>query len=520
MEKHGVLRYFLDRKYEIAFFSALAVFLLNCARYSAGLNLWGDEAFYMGLASSSFGDIMKNITNHSPVYPFFLKLVISVAGASFKSEVIVRMVHAVIFAGGLCFGYASLKAVFGRGWMPVLAALYAMLIPGYMFYATNIKMYSLTFLFSMWVIYAVLRLIIAEKGFSAKKNWDIPLAGFLLIISDYTGLLYYFMAAVFVLLKTGNKKSILPAAAVLSAPLVLVALLMGPGFFASIGVIMQLVTDWLQRSIHGKGGTFALASGLFFKAGRPFFELSDISFTFAVFPATQLIFDGIFLLAGTLYIIKEMREKSRYIAAALILASAFLWLATSITGSALTRVFLPSQFFMGAVIIHALFRFNIPRPLKYAGYVMITGFNIFLFLMPAYHLSSIIPYRQIAAAAVAEAKNYGTDKVLLSYNTLNSVSVYRYISNEEKGGGLKITFVGPDFTKNEAPRGKFIFLSFMGEDNKFVDKSRFISGGYSRRLMPVKNFVKLEDLPYNKFWKNHFQNNAMQEYACIVYDAE
>lgn len=520
MEKSLNKGVFDAHKYELVFFASLILFLLNCIKYAAGLNLWGDEAFFMNVSGLSCGEIMKNLTNHSPAYSLFLKMITFITGASYKAEIYIRVIHAVIFTGGLYFGYKTLNLLFGRGWFPALTLVFIMLIPGFTFYATNIKMYSLVFCFAMWLIYAALKYLNGDKNFSFAGNWDILLAGFLLILSDYVGLLYYFVVVAAVVIKIKNKEGFKPGILLFLIPLALVAIFMGPGCITSVGMMLKLPLYWLQNGLSHKSSHVISLIPLVFNAVRPFVELTDISYIHIIIPVMELFLFGIFLVTGSLFLIRGLRGREIGKPAILIIVIAFLWILTSFTSSAITRVFLPAQFFMGALIIYGLNKLKISLLLKSVFYVLLICFNLFLAINPVYHLSSMIPYNKIARDVLAAGEQYGIDSIVLSDNTLDVQAVKRYILQDEKGPSLMISGIGPDFTKAEVSRGRFLFLSFMGEDNKYVDADRLIGENPVRRVSLVKNYIELDKLPFNRFWKKKFTDGAMQKYACMLYIVE
>jgi hypothetical protein len=50
----------------------LALFLLITARYGAGLNLWGDEAYSLNVAAKSVAEILAADPFHLPTYYLIL----------------------------------------------------------------------------------------------------------------------------------------------------------------------------------------------------------------------------------------------------------------------------------------------------------------------------------------------------------------------------------------------------------------------------------------------------------------
>ncbi|MFN7677879.1 MAG: hypothetical protein ACK5QW_04695 [Cyanobacteriota bacterium] len=113
----------------------LALFLLICARYGA--------AVYLAL---------------HPVVAFFP------AG----DELPLRLIHAGMFIIGLLFCWRIAQSLLGRGWELWGIVLLTILLPNYIFYATNIRMYAPLFAASLAFLWTSFRLL--SPG-GDKRRW-------------------------------------------------------------------------------------------------------------------------------------------------------------------------------------------------------------------------------------------------------------------------------------------------------------------------------------------------------------
>jgi uncharacterized membrane protein len=118
----------------------LALFFLISARYGAALNLWGDEAYALNVAAKSLGEILAADPFHLPTY--YLPL---------------RLIHALIFSIGLGFCWRIARLLLGRGWALWGVMILTILLPNYIFYATNIRMFALLFAASMALLWTAFR---------------------------------------------------------------------------------------------------------------------------------------------------------------------------------------------------------------------------------------------------------------------------------------------------------------------------------------------------------------------------
>ena len=91
----------------------LALFLVISARYGAGLNLWGDEAYSLNVAAKSVGDILAADPFHLPTYYLLLQPIVGFFPPG--NELALRLIHALIFSIGLGFCWRIAWSLLGRG---------------------------------------------------------------------------------------------------------------------------------------------------------------------------------------------------------------------------------------------------------------------------------------------------------------------------------------------------------------------------------------------------------------------
>ena len=80
----------------------LALFLLIAAGYGAALNLWGDEAYALNVATKPVGEILAaDPPLHLPTYYLLLHPIVGFFPPG--NELPLRLIHALIFSIGLGF---------------------------------------------------------------------------------------------------------------------------------------------------------------------------------------------------------------------------------------------------------------------------------------------------------------------------------------------------------------------------------------------------------------------------------
>ena len=136
--------------------SLLALILLFTVRYGAALNLWGDEAYSLNVAAKSIGEILAADPFHLPTYYLLLHPIV---GFPPGNELALRLIHALIFSIGLGFCWRIGRSLLGRGWMLWGMMILTVLLPNYIFYATNIRMHALLFAASLAFLWTAFRLL-------------------------------------------------------------------------------------------------------------------------------------------------------------------------------------------------------------------------------------------------------------------------------------------------------------------------------------------------------------------------
>ncbi|HXC65171.1 MAG TPA: hypothetical protein VNZ67_12485, partial [bacterium] len=323
------------------------LFVILCWNTTKILNLWGDEAFSLELANASYRAVWLNADNHTPAHFVLLKAMASLVGDSYSQEALLRMLHVPFFLAGFYFGYRTVKRAFGSSALAALALLLAMLLPLFPYYATNLRMYGLVFLGSMWFIDAVAKFLSRDEAFSGHALSVLP-AGFLLLFSDYVGAILYLIGAGFVAVRNFQRRDN-KATLLLLLPPALLGALLAPVIVHNLVMVAQ----WPTKSTQDVSAGFHLGNILYNKF-RPLVDLADISFRDIRLPLLQLAIYGALLLAGTLAAARRLAQKRRS-ALPFLLAVSYAWLCTAAaTQTSPTRAYLFSQFFMAALILLGL----------------------------------------------------------------------------------------------------------------------------------------------------------------------
>jgi hypothetical protein len=234
---------------------------------------------------------------------------------------------------------------------------------------------------------------------------------------------------------------------------------------------------------------------------------------------------GLSILLLSLYIygfILILRKEPRKPAILWLLVISAIWLAAAPTGYSFTRIFLPSHFFIIAVIVRSLNFLNKPSRLIYW---FILGTLIALCLKeaitPTLRLYNLIPYQQIAEDALEIAQQQKSKTILLSGNSLNTLSIERYINDKIRGGEKdKITIIRLDGDNlqltEEHKTYPLIFISHIKENDKFIDV-KSLATQLNKEFEEIKGYVDLQNLPYNSLWKKRITDRANQHYAIETY---
>lgn len=516
--QHKMKAAFFNKENKIILAISLIFFLL-CLHYTSILNLWGDEASSLQLADMSIKEIWRTIDVHSPSYYLFLKLLNHFIMPTFVNETALRLIHAGIFLVGLYFCWKILKLLFdfetANNRLITEIMLFAISLPSYLFYATTIRMYALLFCFSMWYIYAVMKYLAQAETLSIKNNWDILISAIGLVWIDYAGLCYYFAGICFIWLKAPNKRDWKLWAFILS-PLVLLCCYLAPAIIPSLQrtLLWTHTTGMISRS---NDSIFVYLGKIIFNACKPFIELTAISFKNIYLPIMYSFLYGIFLVLGTYFFIKKfLLQKNWQIL--FVLCITYLWTFTAFLNLSLTRIFLPSQFFMVVLIVYGLLHLRLSQQFRVLVFATLILFNFYtaIFLTP--HFASAIPYHAIAENVIAAADQLKINNILMSGNSLNSTSVSRYISQLNRRD-LNPQKLDMWFSSRDIPRQKFLFLSYMDENKNFIDATQF-SEKFHRKVTMIHSYLRLDQLKFNSVWKNNILEKTKQQYAYVLYLVE
>jgi len=164
----------------------LAIFFLITARYGAALNLCGDEAYSLNVAAKSVAEILAADPFHLPTYYLILHPIVGFFPPG--NELPLRLIHALIFSSGLGFCWLIARSLLGRGWALWGVMILTILLPNYIFYATNIRMYALLFAASMAFLWTTFRLLTPGVDKGRAMAWHL-LTALLCALVDWPGLL-------------------------------------------------------------------------------------------------------------------------------------------------------------------------------------------------------------------------------------------------------------------------------------------------------------------------------------------
>jgi len=113
------------------------------------------------------------------------------------------------------------------------------------------------------------------------------------------------------------------------------------------------------------------------------------------------------------------------------------------------------------------------------------------------------------------AEKEKVDKIYFSGNSLNNLSIMRYIKNMEPQS-LNTSLIPPNYQPDFLQQGDFLFVSHMGEKNQFVSYKTF-QEDFGKKVINLKNYVPFATLPYNKLWKRQIRERGKQDYAVSIY---
>jgi hypothetical protein len=482
----------------------LALFFLIAARYGAALNLWGDEAYALNVAAKSVGEILAADPFHLPTYYLLLHPFVGFFPAG--NELPLRLIHALIFSIGLGFCWRIARLLLGRGWALWGVMILTILLPNYIFYATNIRMFALLFAASMAFLWTAFRLLTPGVPKRRAIAWHL-LAALLCALVDWPGLLLVGITWLALLLLRRrwllarswcNRRTV----AVLGGLAVTAALLLREPLW-------NLIVAWPSsaRAAAGGLGLGALAKTLFFSS-RPLLDL--------VYPPVDpLLLNGLLwlllLLAVGVAAVVLWRggdERQR-----LVLLLAFSWLVAAPFGLAVTRVFLPAQFFLLLSLALALQRLiqEQRRPLAlllWSCLIAVALANLQQASFPTLRLYSRIPFAAITRDAIAAAAgDRSLATIAVSRHTLNALSLERF-ARPQLAPSQQLRLLDGRPVCNSFPRGTFVYVQLMAEDGEDSDPRRICGEGVAVQVETLRAYVPFAELGYNRLWNGNLKDRG------------
>jgi hypothetical protein len=119
-----------------------------------------------------------------------------------QNDILLRLIHIVPFAVGLVFGVLTIARSFKDTRITFIATVLAIALPNYIFYATNLRMYSLLFMTEMAFVDAVSRVTSTNRSPSNRALLWIVISGMAVISIDYAGTIYYAAGVLFLAVRS------------------------------------------------------------------------------------------------------------------------------------------------------------------------------------------------------------------------------------------------------------------------------------------------------------------------------
>jgi hypothetical protein len=381
-------------------------------------------------------------------------------------------------------------------------------------------------MFSMLFIAAVILVLKQDtKNLSYFQSVALCLSSLSLLLMDYSGAIYFVAGLFFLLIQSIRLRSykiLIPIFISLLIYLVFV--------FAFLDLLqgIQVILNWSKPPSRNIGSSTqdigSSTQGLigfiqfFYVSLRPGLDLINtrgLSLPIAI--GLPIILLGLYVHS----LVSTFIQNRRNLLVQLVLFSSIIWLFVSPTGYALTRLFLPSHFFMIAIIIHYIE--SIHKSGKFIYWFIISLMIVACLkdlVSPTLPLYSMIPYQQIAKESLGLALQEKVRVIALSDNSLNTLSIERYLKQEIEDkhiDSIQVIQVGEQrlVEINENTKSSLIFISHMKE-REFVDV-RMIEKKSKRSLQMIKGYIELQNLPYNSLWKNKVLKSAQQPYAVQSY---
>jgi hypothetical protein len=485
----------------------LALFLLIAVRYGAALNLWGDEAYALNVAAKSVGEILVADPFHLPTYYLLLHPIVGFFPPG--NELPLRLIHALIFSIGLGFCWRIGRSLLGRGSALWGVMILTILLPNYIFYATNIRMFALLFAASLAFLWTAFRLLTPGANKRRAIAWHL-LAALLCALVDWPGLLLVAITWLALLLL---RRRWLLAQGWCSGTTVAVL-----GALAAIAVLVlreplwRLIVAWPSSARAAAGaaagglGLGALAKTLFFSS-RP---LLDLVYP-PVYPLALnlLLWLLLLLTVGVAAVVLWRGGDGRQ---RLVLLLAFSWLLAAPFGLAVTRVFLPAQFLLLLSLALALQRLiqEQRRPLAlllWSCLIAVALANLQQALFPTLRLYSRIPFAAIARDALAAAGDRNLATIAVSRHTLNALSLERF-ARPQLAPSQRLLLLDGRPVCDSFPRGKYVYVQLMAEDGEDSDPRRICGEEVAVRVETLGTYVPFAELGYNRLWNGNLKDRG------------
>jgi hypothetical protein len=337
----------------------------------------------------------------------------------------------------------------------------------------------------------------------ARLAWHV-VSGAALVAIDFPGLFYFGIGASYLALHwvRARRWRLLPILLLPLLPLV--------GFVVANASLFADLLRWRGEEDRGMSWTRSFdVLTLGYLSLRPGL---DLAYSAALPNALALVLSpALFAVILIVASWQTVADRGRSSAEKLVPLLALGWLILVPTGFTFTRIFLPSQFYMIAVLTRAM-RDTGRRALRGVATIAAVALvlvNLHQAIAPTYRLDTTIPYRQIADDAAAVCATEGIEVVMASDNSLNVESIFRYMHDNPASRGLRyLTVDEAQLDRNAAAlHGRpFLFISHMGADGPSVDIRRLAQ----RTPQRVRGYVPLRELPYNDLWKRRYAERAGQ----------
>lgn len=479
----------------------IALFLLIASFYASQLGLWGDEAFSLDRAARSWSGILAVEDTHLPTYYLLLHPLLALTGQGEDAELTLRILHAACFSVGLLFCWLILRDLKLRPLLLGVMMLSIVILPNYIFYATNLRMYAPLFTLSMIFCWLAFRLL-GKSRWVSRDVILVSLAGIALIALDYPGLFLVVPVGLFLVIERFELlrkpgKLLLWLALLCAVPVILV-LRNGLGAYA----------DWpvLRAMALPEESPRALAKLIFFSI-RP---ILDIVYP-PVYPVWINILLWLILLLAFAISIRELwrwggsRER-------LIVILALYWLMATPLGVSFTRFFLPAQFFTLLTMVLILDRSLLQKRIVIATVLSLALLavgiaNLQQVINPTMRIYSLIPYQQVAKDAVELAEDKNLDTIVVSRHTLNALSIERYLRPRLRSG-QQMMFLNAKPSCASYPKGDFLYIQLMPEDGESSDPRLYCSDRDNLQYEDIKKYVSFDKLGYNLLWSASLNDKA------------